>query len=114
MCRQDAPLLAGLMGILKAGQAYVPLDPALPAARLEQLLVGAQVEALVADAASVEAARQLVIDGVIHGMASELPVIDIEAPDAGQLDAVLAAGDPAVTIDPDALGLYSVYVGYDG
>ena len=108
MCRSDAPLLAGLMGILKSGQAYVPLDPELPAARLEELLVGARLAAVVADTASVERARQLVADGVMHGMTAELPVIDIEAPDDQELDAAFAISDPAVMIDPDALA-YILY-----
>lgn len=38
-----------LLGILKAGAAFVPLDPELPPLRLKQLLQGADVKALLID-----------------------------------------------------------------
>jgi amino acid adenylation domain-containing protein len=40
-------LVVGLLGILKAGAAYVPLDPAYPAARLAFMLADAQLPVLV-------------------------------------------------------------------
>jgi amino acid adenylation domain-containing protein len=39
-------LLVGLLGILKAGGAFVPLDPSFPAARMEYILADAQVQVL--------------------------------------------------------------------
>ncbi|RNF83323.1 amino acid adenylation domain-containing protein [Montanilutibacter psychrotolerans] len=39
LCMERSPeLIVGLLGILKAGAAYVPLDPSYPAARLAHLL----------------------------------------------------------------------------
>src|SRR6185436_15218767 len=40
-------MLAGLLGILKSGAAYVPLDPGYPEARLRFMLEDAQAHALV-------------------------------------------------------------------
>jgi amino acid adenylation domain-containing protein len=48
-------LVAGILGILKAGCAYVPIDPAQPAERLAFLLADCGAPVLVADAAAREA-----------------------------------------------------------
>lgn len=48
-------MVAGLIGILKAGAAYLPLDPDLPPARIEQVLEEAEPSLLLAPAA--QAAR---------------------------------------------------------
>ncbi|HVZ39806.1 MAG TPA: amino acid adenylation domain-containing protein [Candidatus Kapabacteria bacterium] len=42
-------LVAGMLGILKAGAAYVPLDPALPDARLRFMIEDALVQVVVVD-----------------------------------------------------------------
>jgi len=64
---RSADLIAGLLGILKAGAAYVPLDPDYPAARLSHMLNQAEPQVIVthsAVAASLpeNAARLLYID----------------------------------------------------
>lgn len=41
---KDAPLLAGLIGALKAGHIYVPLDPAHPGARASKMLEDAEAK----------------------------------------------------------------------
>lgn len=45
--RRDMNLLPGLLGILKAGAAYVPLDPAYPAARLTLMAQDAEIKVCV-------------------------------------------------------------------
>lgn len=48
LCVERSPaLLIGLLGILKAGAAYVPLDPMYPAERLAGMVQDAQVQILV-------------------------------------------------------------------
>ena len=43
----DAQMIAGLFGVLKAGRAYVPLDPSCPPDRLAEILKDSQAKALV-------------------------------------------------------------------
>jgi surfactin family lipopeptide synthetase C len=47
---RSAGLVAGLLGVLKAGAAFVPLDPAMPLARLSYLADSAGCRVIVADA----------------------------------------------------------------
>ncbi|WP_185754363.1 non-ribosomal peptide synthetase [Luteibacter sp. 9135] len=50
VCHSRTPqMLAAILGILKSGAAYVPLDPAYPAARIQYILGDAGVEAVLAD-----------------------------------------------------------------
>ncbi len=46
---RSAAMIAGLLGILKAGAAYVPLDPSAPRERLASLFADCGAAALVAD-----------------------------------------------------------------
>ncbi len=46
---RGADMVAGLLGILKAGHTYVPLDPNQPAARLAQIVQTAEVSAILTD-----------------------------------------------------------------
>ncbi|WP_326101593.1 amino acid adenylation domain-containing protein [Paenibacillus alvei] len=47
-------LIAGLLGVLKAGAAYVPLDPALPAARIKGMIQDAGIQILLSEGAQME------------------------------------------------------------
>ncbi|WP_036667193.1 non-ribosomal peptide synthetase, partial [Paenibacillus sp. UNC217MF] len=47
-------LIAGLLGVLKAGAAYVPLDPALPAARIEGMIQDAGIRILLSEGTQTE------------------------------------------------------------
>ena len=63
MLPSSIELIAGILGILKSGNAYVPLDPATPSGRLAQMLDVAEVEMVVtlaATAGRVPAGRQVV------------------------------------------------------
>ena len=53
VCMRRTPeMVAALLGVLKSGAAYVPLDPAYPPARLEAILRAAGATAVLADTAS--------------------------------------------------------------
>ncbi len=52
---RDENLLAGLIGILKVGAAYIPLDPEYPQSRLEMILEDCQATAIVTDASTASA-----------------------------------------------------------
>ena len=77
-------LIAGQLGILKAGCAWVPLDAAWPVTRLATIAADAGVAAIVTDQAHWQQASEL-----------QLPLIDADA------GAVVV--NPAVIIAPDAL-----------
>jgi len=87
MCATDTPLVAGLIGILKAGYAWVPLDPSWPAARLAAMAGDAALGAIVVDAAHVDRVREL--------SSASLPII--------KLDDTTSVDEPAVRIQPDQL-----------
>ncbi|MEV5431729.1 amino acid adenylation domain-containing protein [Streptomyces sp. NPDC052701] len=46
--------IAAFLGVLKAGAAYVPLDPAYPTARLQHMLADSGAELLVAEASTID------------------------------------------------------------
>jgi amino acid adenylation domain-containing protein len=82
----DAPMIGGLLGVLKAGQAYVPLDPSYPVARLQQILDDSQAAVLLTDRANQKLARTLTANG--------RPLINIEKLERGNATEVRVATDP--------------------
>jgi amino acid adenylation domain-containing protein len=51
--RRSPEMMVGVLGVMKAGGTYVPLEPGLPKPRLEYMLRDAGVELVLVDAASV-------------------------------------------------------------
>jgi surfactin family lipopeptide synthetase A len=99
LCVERGPdLLAGVLGILKAGAAYVPLDPAFPENRLRFMAEDAQLALLVSTAAlagscGLPRARQLLLDTDAAVLAAQS---DQRLTPAAALDA--RAEDPAYVI----------------
>lgn len=60
----DAPLLAGMLGVLEAGQTYVPLDPSNPPDRLAYMVKDSGAGVLLADDANLAFAREIVGDSI--------------------------------------------------
>ncbi|MEZ2215118.1 AMP-binding protein, partial [Sinorhizobium sp. CB7] len=58
-----AGLVAALIGIMKAGAAYVPLDPTYPADRLAHMIKDSRITRVVTDAAT----RQT-LAGLLEGL----------------------------------------------
>jgi amino acid adenylation domain-containing protein len=95
-----------IYGIMKAGAAYVPLDPTAPAARLSFILRDCGIRHLITEPARTDTLRRLVSEGVElaslvgTGPREELPVRSIPweeienapaaAPDAGTMEQDLA------------------------
>lgn len=90
---RSADMVAALVGCLKAGAAYMPLDPAFPVSRLEAIVEDAGPAALITEAG---------LDGVLAGAAA-LPRVRVDAPGApGPVTA------PAAVVGPDDLA-YVLY-----
>lgn len=65
---RDARTIVAMLGILKSGAAYLPLDPEHPPARLAQFIDRSQAKLVLAQAASVDRVRT----------AASVPVVAIE------------------------------------
>jgi amino acid adenylation domain-containing protein len=61
---KGAPLIAGILGTLQSGRAYVPLDPSNPRDRLSYMLKHSEAGILLADNANLTFARELAGDSV--------------------------------------------------
>ena len=57
--RHDAPMAGAVLGALKAGYAYVPLDAAYPPARLALMLEDCGARRILTEAANADLAREL-------------------------------------------------------
>ena len=94
-CDHDAPMLAGILGILQAGKTYVPLDPFSPQDRLTYMLEDAQVRAVLANQRYLAS---------VHALTNgALPVIDLDA-----LDTAGVGEDLSLSIAPETLA-YLLY-----
>jgi amino acid adenylation domain-containing protein len=60
----DAPMVAGLLGVLKAGKVYVPLDPQYPIARLRYMLADSGSKVIVTNGENLSLAHQLASDKI--------------------------------------------------
>lgn len=61
---RTAQVVVAVLAVLKAGGAYLPLDPANPAERLEFMLADAGVEALLTDSAMLSARHVVRLDQI--------------------------------------------------
>lgn len=88
LCLQrGAAMVVGMLGVLRAGAAYVPLDPDFPAARLELMVADAGLAALVSDGSHAAALGALTLP-VLAPLGPELPPPPDEA-DASDLAYIL-------------------------
>ena len=83
----DAPMLAAMLGVLKAGKTYVPLDPAYPRVRTEYMVSDSQAAAIVTDKQNLVLAQALAGPGMlivnIDELKAEAPEVMLPvAPDA--------------------------------
>ena len=101
MAGHDAPLVAGLLGILKAGAAYVPLDPDLPAAVLVRRLADAGIGAW------SRMKRTFTRRTALADTGSDTPLVVIGVP-VEAADGQPLTSDPVVPLDPEGLA-YILY-----
>ncbi|MCG6575988.1 amino acid adenylation domain-containing protein, partial [Pseudomonas sp. AF32] len=97
LARRGVEMVCAVLAVLKAGAAYVPLDPAYPAERLGYLLDDSAPVALLAQPACLDALPE-----------HQVPVVSLE--DYTAADDL----DDALDLDPqaDALGLTSRHLAY--
>ena len=86
---KGAALIVAMFGVLKAGKIFMPLDPALPHARLSYLMEDAQAGLIMTNHDCIEVARDLT---------QHRDCIDIDDTDAG-----LGAENPGLSLGPDML-----------
>lgn len=76
---RGVPLVVALLGVWRAGCAYLPLDPAYPASRLEFMVADAGARFVVGSGVAAEAAEVIAIPADIDGDADVvLPVVGPE------------------------------------
>jgi amino acid adenylation domain-containing protein len=91
----EAPMVAGVLGALKAGKTYIPLDPHYPAQRLAFMLEDSQASLIVTNDA---------LDGLAQKLAgNRLPLINID-----RLNAEAPDTNPGILVSPDTLA-YILY-----
>ncbi|MEO1590243.1 MAG: amino acid adenylation domain-containing protein [Cyanobacteria bacterium J06632_22] len=89
-------VVVAILAVIKAGAAYVPLDPGYPAARLEWMLSDADVAAVLVDATAN-----------LPTLPGDAPVIDIAA-GAQQPTSKQTTSEPPNNLQPDN-SLYVIY-----
>jgi amino acid adenylation domain-containing protein/non-ribosomal peptide synthase protein (TIGR01720 family) len=90
LLENDAPMIAAILGVLKAGKIYVPLDPSLPKTRLAYMLQDSQASLIVTNG------QNCALVNCLNG--GSVPWIDMERLDIGQ-----KSENPGLSISPDAL-----------
>ena len=92
---QDAPMVAGILGTLKVGSTYVPLDPTYPIQRLRYMVEDSQAEVLLTNNLNMSLANELVRESVT--------LINIDAIDFSE-----EIDSPDIYVEPDRLA-YILY-----
>jgi amino acid adenylation domain-containing protein len=92
---RSGELVVALLAALKAGAAYVPLDPALPGERLRFLLADSRASLLLTEPA--------LLDRAGLGRSEGPPALGVDLELAGD-----DPGDPAVAVSPDGIA-YVIY-----
>jgi amino acid adenylation domain-containing protein len=95
LLEHGAPMIIGILGVLKAGKIYVPLDASYPLARTHYMLEDAQATLIVTDGKHLHTASEW----AQHGR----QVLNIDA-----LDPNLSDQNLGLTISPDAFA-YTLY-----
>ncbi len=105
---REATTPALFAGVVYAGEAYAPIDAALPAARLKKILENLNPSLVLMDAASKDAYEKL-SESIFEGQAPEAVVVDFEqSPEAvakADEQRLAAVREKMVVTDP----LYIIY-----
>ena len=86
---QGTLALAAILGVLKSGHAYVPIDPAFPAERNGHIVTDSETSLVLTNRSNRLVAQQLA--------AGRAPVLDLE-----NLPTSLPESNPEIQVSPDA------------
>ena len=89
------PMMAAILGILKAGRFFIPLDPTQPPSRGRNILYQAHTDLILANRSTLSTAKELLEDAS--------PLINID-----QIDHSLSSKNPGLTVLPEQLA-YIIY-----
>jgi amino acid adenylation domain-containing protein len=95
LLEHGAPMIVAILGVLKAGKIYVPLDSSYPPARIHYMLEDSQANLIVTDNKNFPLARELAQNG------RHLLNID-------EVDPNLSDQNPGLALSPDTLA-YILY-----
>jgi len=95
LLEHDAPMIAAILGVLKAGKIYVPLDPLHPLSRTTYILQDSQADLMVTNNKNLALAKRLVQDAI--------PLINID-----NLPTSLVTKNLGLLVSSDALA-YILY-----
>jgi len=95
LLEHGVPMIVALLGVLKAGKIYVPLDPSFPLARTDYMLRDSEATLMLTDNKNMAFARELAND--------EIQLINTD-----ELDSRLSTEDPNLPIPPEAFA-YILY-----
>jgi amino acid adenylation domain-containing protein len=90
LLENDAPMIEAILGVLKAGKIYVPLDPSLPVSRLAYILQDSEAPLLITNSQNSEFAYSLT--------EGRTDLLNID-----QLDRRSGSENPGIVISPDYL-----------
>ena len=93
-----APIIAAMLGVLKTGKFYVPLDTSVPQTRISYILEDLQASLLITDSKHIALAKEL-----NHGGLNGLEILNID-----ELDASLSTENLDLPIQPDNFA-YIIY-----
>lgn len=101
-CERSIDLIVGLLGILKAGAAYVPFDPSYPTERLIFMLQDAQVSVLLTQQQWVER-----FDGLEHSVNHSAKILCLDSDWSTIAQASQENPPSAVTVEDLAYVIYT-------
>jgi amino acid adenylation domain-containing protein len=95
LLEKDAPMIAAILGVLKAGKIYVPLDPSHPQEKIRAILEDAQAQLIVTNRRNFPLA--------VETAPSAVRLLDFDA-----IDPVLPSENVGLSISPDSFA-YILY-----
>ncbi|RJX41196.1 amino acid adenylation domain-containing protein [Paenibacillus pinisoli] len=98
LMKRSRDMIAAMLAVLKAGAAYVPIDPQYPEERIRFMLQDTEAQAIIAAAPTRELCTRIIEDSIV--------VLDLEEPDADWL------GESGLNLDVEGTAHDLAYIMY--